>query len=39
MTNLSQLTKDDLENLIEQKIREILGRPGHLSGPETGIQG
>jgi len=27
MTNLSQLTKDDLENLIEQKIIEILGDP------------
>jgi hypothetical protein len=27
MTNLSQLTKDDLENLIEQKIMEILGDP------------
>ncbi len=27
MANLSQLTKDDLEHLIEQKIMEILGDP------------
>ncbi len=27
MANLSQLTKDDLENLIEQKVMEILGDP------------
>lgn len=27
MDTISQLTKDDLENLIEQKVLEILGDP------------